>query len=144
MQDIKPVALCITTQDLFDTRRFILNFCDGLIMRGEDVRLKNALVALKRDMNAFRTQKNFLDGYKAIITSNIDKIIGTVANRYAGTDIGEVEGIMRNGNELMKKVLKAESFDEIGALEAEFKSKITLPTYRLFIDDLKKSNIKIV
>jgi len=27
MHDIKPIGLCITTQELFDTKKFLLNYC---------------------------------------------------------------------------------------------------------------------
>ncbi len=144
LHDIKPVGLCITTQELFDTKRFLHNYCDGLILRGKDTILINDLTSIKRELNVFRTQRKFLDGYKAIITSNIDKILGLVSSRYERDEPRGVERIKMDGKDLIKKVLRVNSFEEILGLEAEFKSKITLPVYELFLKDLKKSKINII
>jgi hypothetical protein len=144
LHDIKPIGLCITTEELFDTRRFILNYCDGLIMRGHDDNLRSELTRIKREMNAFRTQNKFLEGYKAIITCNIDKILGLVASRYAKFEPDKVERIIMDGKTLVKKIINTKGFEEIPTLEAEFKSKITLPIYELFISELKKSNITVI
>jgi len=144
LHDIKPIGLCITTEELFDTRRFILNYCDGLIIRGNDKNLTDELTRVKRELNAFRTQFKFLEGYKAIITSNIDKILGLVASRYAKVEPNRVERIIMDGKSLIKKIINTKSFEEIPVLEAEFKSKITLPIYELFIGELKKSNITVI
>ena len=144
LHDIKPIGLCITTQDLFDTKKFLHSFCDSFILRGKDIALKNDLTALKREMNAFMTQQKFLDGYKAIITSNIEKILCLVSSRYEKMDIHGVERIRMDSKDLIKKILKTNNFEEIFGLEAEFKTKITLPTYELFLNDLKKSKVDII
>jgi hypothetical protein len=144
LHDIKPIGLCITTEELFDTRRFILNYCDGLILRGNDQNLANELTRVKREMNAFRTQNKFLEGYKAIIACNIDKILGLVASRYVRVEPNKVEKIIMDGKNLVKKIINTKGFEEIPALEAEFKSKITLPIYELFITELKKANITVI
>jgi len=143
LHDIKPIGLCVTTEELFDTKRFIHNYCDGLILRGKDLQLCNDLTMLKRQLNAFNTQRKFFDGYKAIITSNIDKIIGLVSSRY-GYEPQDVEKIRMNAKDMIKKVIRAESFEEILGLENEFKTKVTLPTYELFIRDLKRLKEKII
>jgi len=144
MHDIKPIGLCVSTEELFDTRRFILNYCDGLIMRGNDDNLRSELTKVKREMNAFRTQNKFFEGYKAIITCNIDKILGLVASRYTKFEPDKVERIIMDGKTLVKKIINTKGFEEIPILEAEFKSKITLPIYELFISELKKSNITVI
>ncbi|MCX6821158.1 MAG: hypothetical protein NTW30_00095 [Candidatus Aenigmarchaeota archaeon] len=144
LHDIKPIGLCITTEELFDTRRFILNYCDGLILRGNDVNLANELTKIKREMNAFRTQNKFLEGYKAIITCNIDKILGLVASRYFKVEPNRVDKIIMDGKTLVKKIINTKGFEEMPVLEAEFKSKITLPIYELFITELKKANITVI
>jgi hypothetical protein len=144
LNDIKPIGLCITTEELFDTRRFIMNYCDGLILRGNDTNLRDDLTKIKREMNAFRTQFKFLEGYKAIITCNIDKIMGLVASRYTRSEPNRVERILMDGKNLIKKIINTKGFEEIPVLEAEFKSKITLPIYELFINEMKKSNITII
>jgi len=143
MHDTKPIGLCISTQELFDTKRYLLNFCDGLLLRGNDPTLKTKLTIVKRELNAFRTQQKFLDGHKAVIVSNIDKIIGLV-DRYSKANPNEVEEVKNNGKNLIQKVLGAQAFDDILKLEGEFKGKITLPIYQLFIYDLKRSNIKMI
>ena len=144
MHDIKPIGLCVSTEELFDTRRFILNYCDGLIIRGNDQNLASELTKIKREMNTFRTQNKFLEGYKAIIACNIDKILGLVASRYAKFEPDRVEKIIMDGKTLVKKIINTNGFEEISPLESEFKSKITLPIYELFITELKKSNITVI
>jgi len=144
MHDIKPIGLCVSTEELFDTRRFILNYCDGLILRGNDQNLASELTKIKREMNTFRTQNKFLEGYKAILTCNIDKILGLVASRYAKFEPNKVEKIIMDGKTLVKKIINTKGFEEIPVLESEFKSKITLPIYELFITELKKSNITVI
>jgi len=144
LHDIKPIGLCITTEDLFDTKKFLHSFCDSLILRGKDIGLKNDLTAIKREMNAFMSQKKFLDGYKAIITSNIEKILCLVSSRYEKVEPRGVERITMDGKDLIKKILKTDSFEEILGLEAQFKSKITLPTYELFIHYLRRSKVNII
>jgi len=144
LNDIKPIGLCITTQELFDTKRFLYNYCDGLIIRGKDDQLVSELTVFKRDLNTFRTQLKFLNGYKAIITNNIDKILGIANSRYSKDEPRMVEQLVMNGKDIIKKTLRANSFEEILAMENEFKSKVTLPMYELFIKSLKKSNINVI
>jgi hypothetical protein len=144
LNDIKPIGLCITTQELFDTKRFLHNYCDGLILRGKDTNLTNDLTAFKRDLNSFRAQFKFLNGYKAIITSNIDKILGIATSRYSKDEPRMVERLVMNGKDIIRKTLKANSFEEILAMEVEFKSKVTLPVYELFIKSLKRSSVNVI
>jgi hypothetical protein len=136
IHDITPIGLCIATQDLFDAKRFQSNFCDNLLLRAKDTKLGPSIINLKRELNSKTNQKKFLDGYKAIIISNIDKIIG-LASRYAQTNLRATEQIISAGKELMEKVMFADSFEDIAALEPMFKSKITLPVYELFTDYTK-------
>ncbi|MDI6826151.1 MAG: hypothetical protein QMD36_03075 [Candidatus Aenigmarchaeota archaeon] len=144
LHDIKPIGLCVTTEELFDTRRFILNYCDGLIIRGKDTRLSDELTRIKRELNVFRTQFKFLEGYKAIIISNIDKILGLITSRYSKIEPKKVERIVMDGMSLIKKIVNIKNFEEIPALEGEFKSKISLPVYEMFISELRKSGISII
>jgi len=144
LHDIKPVGLCITTEELFDTKRFMHNYCDGLILRGRDVQLVNDLTVVKRELNMFNTQRKFFDGYKAIITSNIDKILGLISSRYGNIEPRGVERIEMSAKDLIKKILKVRSFEEILGMESEFRSKITLPVYELFLTDMKKSKEEII
>lgn len=144
LNDIKPVGLCITTQELFDTKRFLQNYCDVFLLRGKDTDLMNELTIFKRDLNSFRNQLKFLSGYKAIITSNIDKIIGIVTSRYSRDEPKMVEKMIMDSKDIIKKTLKTNNFEEILAMESEFKTKITLPVYELFIKNLKKSNINVI
>ncbi len=144
LNDIKPIGLCITTQELFDTKRFLYNYCDGLIIRSKDDQLVNELTVFKRDLNTFRTQLKFLNGYKAIITNNIDKILGIATSRYSKDEPRMVEQLVMNGKDIIKKTLRTNSFEEILAMENEFKTKVTLPIYELFIKNLKKSDITVI
>lgn len=144
LNDVKPISLCITTEELLDTKRFLLNFCDGLIARSKDNRLIEDLTAIKRELNSFRTQPRFFNGYKTIITNNIDKILALVTSRYYKNSPKKVERIAMDGKDIIKKILRKNNFEEMLGLESEFKSKITLPIYQLFIDDMKRSNIQVI
>jgi len=144
LNDIKPIGLCITTQELFDTKRFLYNYCDGLILRSKDTNLVNDLTAFKRELNSMRTQIKYLAGFKAIVTSNIDKILGIATSRYSRDEPKMVERLVMNGKSMIKKILMANNFEDILAMEGEFKSKITLPVYELFIKSLKRSKIDVI
>ena len=144
LNDIKPIGLCITTQELFDTKRFLYNYCDSLILRGKDANLVNDLTAFKRELNSIRTQIKYLAGFKAIVTSNIDKILGIATSRYSEDEPKMVERLVMNGKSMIKKILMANNFEDILAMEGEFKSKITLPVYELFIKNLKRSKINVI
>lgn len=144
MHDIRPIGFCVSTLDLFDTKKFLQSYCDGLVLRGDDPRLANRLTQFKRDLNSVMSQQKYLDGYKAIIANNIDKIMALVEARYAKTFSSDVESVRVNGKKLIDRILEARSFDAIGDMEDEFKSKMVLPTYRLFVDDLKKSKIQFI
>lgn len=144
LHDITPVGLCIVTQNLFDAKRFQQNFCDNMLLRSRDKTLEPKIVSLKRELNSSFNQKKFLEGYKVVIVDNLDKIFSIVSSRYASLDLRMVEGIISNGKKLIEKVLSADSFETIASLESEFKSKITLPVYELFIKHSKQSKISIV
>ncbi|MFH7882630.1 MAG: hypothetical protein QW140_02850 [Candidatus Aenigmatarchaeota archaeon] len=137
MHDLIPISLCLTTQELLDTKKFQLGFCDNLILRLKDEKLSESLMRIKRDLNSFLTEKNFFEGYKIVIISNLDKIIGLVSSRYMRVDIKLASEVVESAKEIMEKVLKAKNFQEISTLEATFKSKITLPVYHLFSESVK-------
>ena len=141
MVDMQPVGICMVTQDLFDAKRFQRNFCDTLLMRAKDRVMEEVLVAAKRELNASATEKKFLDGYKIVIASNIDKILSIVSSRYAQIDHRMVEEIVTSGKDLMKRIMFADNFDQIASLEATFKSKVNLPTYHLFLESMKRSKV---
>jgi hypothetical protein len=138
MHEVAPISLCMVTQDLFDTKKFLLGFCDNLILKDDDQKLKQKLTSIKRELNAYRTQKNFLDGYKAIIINNLDKIMTLVKSRFSKIDSQSTSQIADSCKKLMEKIMNSESFDDIAALEAEFKKNVTLPVYELFITSLKR------
>ncbi|MEM5794527.1 MAG: hypothetical protein QXS48_00150 [Candidatus Aenigmatarchaeota archaeon] len=141
LADITPIALCISTQELFDAKRFQLNFCDNLLLRARDEILEPTLVKIKRELNTKGLEKKFLEGYKAIIISNIDKILGLVASRYSKIDLKLSQSVIMEGKDLIEKVSLAESFEEIAKLEPVFKSKITLPVYEMFLSYLKQTGV---
>ncbi|MBU5687949.1 MAG: hypothetical protein KQA41_02630 [Candidatus Aenigmarchaeota archaeon] len=121
-----------------------MNYCDNTLLRGGDPSLSNKLNSLKRDLNSIRTQQKFLDGYKTVMINNIDKIIALVESRYGKTFSEDVELVKKSGRNIIEKIMNAQSFDEIAILEDVFKTNVVLPTYRLFIDDMKKLKINIV
>lgn len=135
MQEVEPLALCMATQQLFD-RRFRSNFADNLLLRDRDIKLGPSLVKIKRELNSSMTESKYLEGHKTTIINNIDRILALVT-RYAGVNLRTVESIVRSGKDIIKKVMAAESFDEIGQMEAMFKSQLTLPVYELFTEKSK-------
>jgi hypothetical protein len=141
LADITPVALCISTQDLFDAKRFQLNFCDNLLLRLKDEFLGPIVSKIKREINTKDFEKKFLEGYKIVIISNIDKIIGLVSSRYSKVDLKLAESVVAEGKDLIEKVSLANSFEEIAKLEPVFKSKITLPVYEMFLSYLKQTGV---
>jgi|GEM_PF-1211324 hypothetical protein len=141
LADITPVALCISTQDLFDAKRFQLNFCDNLLLRAKDEILEPILIKIKREINTKALEKKFLEGYKTVIISNIDKIIGLVVSRYSKIDLKLAQSVVIEGKDLIERVSLANSFEDIAKLEPVFKSKITLPVYEMFLSYLKQTGV---
>ncbi|MBI2547370.1 MAG: hypothetical protein HYW23_02900 [Candidatus Aenigmarchaeota archaeon] len=139
MQEVIPLGLCMSTQDLIDAKRFQQNFADNTILRVRDRALEMKITPIKRELNSQTFQKKYLEGHKLVIVNNIDKIMGLVASRYSEIDLNLVDSIIFNGKLIMNKVLNAESFDQIAELDSVFKSKITLPVYDLFVRHLKKT-----
>lgn len=138
INDILPISLCLATEELFDARRFRSNFGDNIIIRVKDQKLAPKMTKLKREFNSMLTEQNYLQGYKAAILGNMDKILALVT-RYAKTDLREVESVISNGKLIMERVIFAESFEEIGKIEPEFKSKVMLPVYSLFMKSMKRN-----
>jgi len=144
LHDITPVGLCIATQDLFDAKRFRTNFGDNLLLRSDDKKVKPKLMSIKRELNSSIGEKKFLEGHKTAIINNIDKILSLVGSRYTQIDLKAVESIFENGKELIDKVFFATNFDDIARLEPTFKTKITLPVYELFLDQMKRSDVRVI
>ena len=144
MNEITPIALCIATADLFDTRRFQANFADNMILRIRDRSMERELIPLKRELNSPTTQGKFLDGHKTTIINNIDKILAMLENRYLHIDARQVQAIINSGKEIVAKVLMADSFNSLGRLESSFRNKIMLPTYSLFVESMKRSGVSVV
>jgi len=137
IHDLTPISLCIATQELFDAKRYKLNFCDYLLLRARDQKLEPRITDMKRDLNSILSSERFLDGHKAAIISNIDKIISLVASRYLRVDLKVTQEVVANAKELLAKVMYASSFEEIGTLEPDFRRKVTLPVYQLFAREMK-------
>jgi hypothetical protein len=143
INDILPIGLCLATEELFDARRFRGNFGDNIVMRSKDSKLSPKMIKIKRELNSMMTEHKFLEGHKTAILSNMDKILSLVP-RYAEMDLRGVEAVISNGKELIDKVIFAESFEDIAKLEPEFKSKIMLPVYSLFIKAMKRDKVSFV
>ena len=105
-----------------------------LAMHSPPLRGKDHFMSLGESINRFA---DILKGHKAVIVSNIDKILSLVS-RYAQINYRTVEDIMTNGKDLIKRVMFADNFDQIASLEPFFKSKINLPTYQLFLEYEKR------
>jgi len=137
MQEIEPLAMCIATQQLLD-RRFRSDFGDNIILRDRDRELEPWLLKIKREMNTAQTESKYLEGHKMNVINNIDKIL-ILAARFARVDMRMTEGVIKSGKDIIRRVILAESFDQIGQLESTFKSQITLPVYELYVKHTKES-----
>ena len=144
LHDITPVGLCIATQELFDARRYQLNFCDHLLLRSKDKGLMQPVSNMKRELNSPDSQRKFLEGHKAAIISNVDKIMSLVTARYNTMDMRMTENVVNSAKDLMQRVMFATSFDDIARLEPMFKSGVTLPVYELFMNYMKRSGMSVV
>lgn len=127
--DLMPLALCLATQELLDTKRFRKSFCDNLLL-GQREKLHPQLLSLKRELNLSETGKKFFDGYKATIISNLDKIIGLVS-RYTKLSPTIIQNITSACKDIMEGILLADSFEKISEFEPKFRSEVTLPLFRL-------------
>ena len=139
MTDIMPVSLSLATHELFDARRFQRNFCDYSVLRSQDAGMSEAIWPMKKEISSSAHERKYIEGHKAVIVSNIDKILSITTSRYAAMNLRSMEVIAKDGRSIMRKVLQATGFDDIAILEPEFKSKIMLPVYELFLEYNKRS-----
>jgi len=144
MNEITPIALCLATADLFDTKRFQANFADNMLLRIRDRGMSLELLPIKRELNSPKSQAKFLDGHKAAILNNLDKILALVSNRYGHLDLKATQKINAAGLSLMGKVVLAGGFDSLGILEHDFRNKILLPVYSLFVESMKRAGVTVL
>ncbi len=144
LNDITPVGLCIATEELFDAKRFRANFCDNILLRTRDKNLEIQIMPIKKQLNALGYQGKFIMGHKTAIINNLDKILSMVTIRYGTKNLKTVDAIVNNGKELIKKVILADTFDQIASLQSLFKSQVSLPVYSLFIESMRKSDVPMV
>jgi hypothetical protein len=138
LADVSPIGLCVATQELFDVRRYQLNFCDHLTLRVRERSVEEFVIPMKRELSSDSANKKFLDGHKAVIVSNIDKILSLATSRYSSLNVKSIETIRKDAVALIKEVMFADNFAQIGALEPDFRTKITLPVYEMFLDYMKR------
>jgi hypothetical protein len=139
MSDMMPISLCLATHELFDAKRFQQNFGDYCLLRSRGDDMESVIWPLKRELGSSVYEKKYLEGHKAVIVSNIDKILSLVSARYGNLNIKSIEVVIKDGKSLMKKVLQSTSFQDIMFLEPTFKSKIVLPVYELFLEYNKRA-----
>jgi len=144
MHDVAPVGLCIVTQDLLDIRTYKGDFGDFMMLRMKDKNIEMQIFDLKRQLNSRTSEMKFLEGHKAVIVSNIDKIISLVSSRYSQINLRQTEKIIEAAKDVMSRVMMASNFDQIAELEPVFRSKVTLPVYDLFVDYLKTQSLRLV
>lgn len=139
MSDMMPVSLCLATHELFDASRFRKNFCDYTLLRSRSSGMEDLIWPIKKELGASEYQRKYIEGHKAIIISNIDKILALATTRYAALNLRSMEALVNDGKILMKKVMQANEFSDITMLEPTFKSKILLPVYELFLESTKRT-----
>lgn len=136
MQEMEPMAVCMVTQQMFD-RKFRSNFADNMLLRDRDSSLEPLLLRIKREMNSGMTEAKYLQGHKMNIVGNIDRIMA-LSLRFTSIDLRKVEELVKSGKDIMRKVINADSFEEIASMEGDFKSQIMLPMYELNIAKSKR------
>jgi hypothetical protein len=144
MSDMMPVSLCLATQELFDAKRYMQNFGDFCTLRSRDSETEAAITSIKRELISSQMQAKYLDGHKAAIVSNIDKILSLATGRYASVNIKTAESLLRDGKSMIRKVAAAQSFQDILILEPIFKSKVLLPVYELFTEYNRRASQRAV
>jgi len=60
LNDLTPISLCIATEELFDAKRFLQNFCDNLLLRARDQQLEPLIMSLKHELNNPTAKRSFL------------------------------------------------------------------------------------
>lgn len=140
MTDMMPVGLCLATQELFDARRFQQNFCDHCLLRSREGDMEGIIWPMKKELGSSMYEKKYLEGHKAVIVSNIDKILGLISARYGNMSSRSIEIIIKDGKAIMRRVINATSFQDIQILDPTFKSKIVLPVYELFLENQRRSS----
>ena len=137
LAELTPLAFCIQTDDLFDFKMFQSSFGDHIVLREKNPELSEFIVQSKRELNSTMQQIKFLEGYKLVIVRNLDKIMSLVESRYSSIDKVSVDRILTACRQLIKKVLVAESFQNIQELEPTFKKEVLLRVYSLFSQTIK-------
>ncbi len=140
MSDIMPMSLCLATHELFDVKRYQQNFGDHTVLRMKDSAMEDLIRPMKLGLNSRHDNHRYLEGHKAVIVSNIDKIMSLTVTRYGALNIRLMESISKEGRSIMRKIIEAQTFDDIFLLEPVFKSKIVLPVYELFLESMKRSS----
>ncbi|MCS7094009.1 MAG: hypothetical protein RMJ18_02395 [Candidatus Aenigmarchaeota archaeon] len=135
--DITPLAFCIQTDDLFDFKNFQSSFGDYLLLRERDQEFEEFLIGIKRRLSLGATQQEFLEGYKAVLIRNLDKIMSLVEGRYSSMDKKTVDTINTTIKQLIRKILVAEDFQKIQELETTFRRNVMLQVYSLFLKSIK-------
>lgn len=135
--DITPLAFCIQTDDLFDFKNFQSSFGDYLLLRERDQEFEEFLIGIKRRLSLGATQQEFLEGYKAVLIRNLDKIMSLVEGRYSSIDKKTVDTINTTIKQLIRKILVAEDFQKIQELETTFRRNVMLQVYSLFLKSIK-------
>ena len=140
LHEMRLLALCQVTYELLDVKKFLLGFCDGILLSSDEKNdiLKRLLSEVKKELNSFRVQKKFFDGYKAVVLSNMDKIINLVQARFQKMYPREVENILASLRDFMKKILNATDFEKLVGMDAKFKREVLLPIYELHLKQEKK------
>ncbi|MEM5875524.1 MAG: hypothetical protein QXW01_03300 [Candidatus Aenigmatarchaeota archaeon] len=137
LADITPLAFCIQTDDLFDTKNFQSSFGDYLLLRERDSEFEQFIIDLKRKLNIPSTHQDYLEGYKLVLIRNLDKIMSLVEGRYSSIDKKSVDFIISTIKQLIRKILVAEDFQKIQELEPNFRRNVLLQVYSLFLKSIK-------
>jgi hypothetical protein len=131
LQDLSLIGTCIATQELLDAKRLREGFCDYCLLRLPDPSLREELSSIKKELNSFTTRRRFFHGYKVVLLASFDRILSRLVY-FVRVDPRLTERVIACARELMERVVKSDSFDEVSELESEFKQKVTLPVFELF------------
>ena len=105
--------------------------------------------ATSNDILAKDFREYWVDGIKYVdYNKSNELIVNNLHKKLVDQKVGYIASkpvvVKSEDEELMDKVIFAESFEDIARLEPEFKSKIMLPVYSLFIKAMKRDKVSFV
>lgn len=139
LSEIKPLALALSTYELFEGKKIKLDFGSIILLKYKDPYTEKILNEYKKDLLLSSTSKKFVEGLKLVIIYNLDRIIGLAHSRFDRLNPARVKEIEMKAKNLIKRVNEEVfSINDLEKLKDDFKRDILLPIYQLFNELRKK------